>query len=59
MPVAYQEEASRIGFNPQYPLEARRIVDEREVVFEMIDGEKPGVLRAGKDFLYVLMPVSV
>jgi DNA polymerase III subunit beta len=59
LPVAYQEEALRIGFNPQYLLEALRVVDEPEVVFEMIDGEKPGVLRAGKDFLYVLMPVSV
>jgi len=59
LPVEYQEEALRIGFNPQYLLEALRVVDEPAVVFEMIDGEKPGVLKAGKDFLYVLMPVSV
>jgi DNA polymerase III subunit beta len=59
LPVAYQEEALRIGFNPQYLLEALRVIDEPEVVFELIDGEKPGVIKAGKDFLYVLMPVSV
>lgn len=59
MPIKYTGEKLSIGFNPQYILEVLRVVDVPEVVFELTDGSKPGLLRAGKDFLYVLMPVSV
>jgi len=59
MPVSYKGEAFDVGFNPQYMLEALRVIEEPEVILEFIDASKPGVIRAGKDFLYVLMPVSV
>ena len=57
--IDYKGEEFNIGFNPQYMLEALRVIEEPTVVFELSNAEKPGVLRAGKDFLYVLMPVSV
>ncbi|MBN1766458.1 MAG: DNA polymerase III subunit beta [Sedimentisphaerales bacterium] len=59
MPVEYQGEEFKIGFNPQYILEALRVVEELDIVFELSDPGKPGVIKAGKDFLYVLMPVTV
>ena len=55
----YEGAELKIGFNPQYILEALRVIEEPEVVLEFIDEAKPGLLRAGKDFLYVLMPVTV
>ena len=55
----YHSDAVEIGFNPQYLLEMLRIVDEDEVTFEFSDGKKPGLLRCGKSFLYVVMPVTV
>lgn len=47
-----------ISFNPQYVREALNVLKEEKVRFEMKDGSRPGVLREGADFLYVLMPVS-
>jgi len=59
VPVEYKGGEFKIGFNPQYLLEMLRVVTEPEVVCELIDESKPGVIKAGKDFLYVLMPVTV
>jgi len=59
MPVQYSGQAFQIGFNPQYILEALRVIEEPEMVFELSDASKPGVIKVGKDFLYVLMPVTV
>ena len=59
MTVRYEGKPVKIGFNPQYLLELLRVVDEPEVVMEFEDGTKPGLVRIGKNFLYVLMPVTV
>lgn len=59
MPVEYSGEDVKIGFNPQYLLEMLRVVNSDEIVFELTDGSKPGLVRSGKDFLYVIMPVTV
>ena len=57
--VDYQGEPIKIGFNPQYLLDMLRVLDEAEVTLEFVDSSKPGLIRAGRDFLYVVMPVSV
>ena len=59
MPLEYDGAEMKIGFNPQYLLEMLRVVETDEVVLELTDGSKPGLFRAGKDFLYVVMPVTV
>ena len=59
LPVQYDREESQIGFNPQYLLEMLRVVESEEVDFEFRDGKRPGLLRDGKRFLYVVMPVTV
>jgi DNA polymerase-3 subunit beta len=59
MKIDYKYNDANIGFNPQYLLEVLRVVDEPEVIFEFSDGGRPGILRSGKDFLYVIMPVAV
>ena len=47
-----------IGFNPQYLQDALKVLDSETVRLELKDGSKPGVIREGHDFLYVLMPVN-
>jgi DNA polymerase III sliding clamp (beta) subunit (PCNA family) len=47
-----------IGFNPQYLQEALKVLEADTVRLELKDGSKPGVVREGNDFLYVLMPVN-
>ncbi len=48
-----------IGFNPAYLVEALRIVDTDDIAFEMTAPNRPGLLKAGSNFLYVIMPVNL
>lgn len=48
-----------IGFNPAFLVDALRVVDTDEIRFEMTAPNRPGLLKAGPDFQYVIMPVSL
>ncbi len=48
-----------IGFNPHYLLDALKVVDEDRITFEFKAPNKPGVIRTGTNFLYVVMPVNL
>ena len=48
-----------IGFNPTFLTEALRVVDSDEISFEMTAANRPGLLRGGANFLYVIMPVNL
>ena len=55
----YEGADLEIGFNPQFLVEALKVVDVDEVTFEMSAANRPGLLRGGNDFLYVIMPVNL
>ncbi|MFO0893977.1 MAG: DNA polymerase III subunit beta [Phycisphaerales bacterium] len=55
----FQGEPIEIGFNPQYLTDALKVVDPGEVVIELKAPNKPGVLKAGGEFTYVVMPVNL
>jgi DNA polymerase-3 subunit beta len=57
--IAYEGEPMDIGFNPAYLTDALKVVDGGDVVIEMNASNKPGLIRSGSDFLYVLMPVDL
>lgn len=57
--AAYTGEAIEIGFNPAYVLDALKVVDESQVHLDLKAPNKPGVLRTGPNFLYVVMPVNL
>lgn len=59
MDISYDGGEIQIGFNPQYMLDMLRVLTEAEFVFELSEPNKPGLIRAGSDFLYVVMPVAV
>ncbi|MEM9295837.1 MAG: DNA polymerase III subunit beta [Planctomycetota bacterium] len=52
-------EDMEIGFNPAYLLDALKVVDQEQVQLDMKGPAKPGVLKTGNDFLYVVMPVNL
>lgn len=56
---SYDGDDVEIGFNPQFIAEALRVVPENEVILELKSTNKPGLLKAGNDFLYVVMPVNL
>ena len=55
----YTGEPVEIGFNPIYVLDALKVIDENQVSLELKAPNKPGVLRTGPNFLYVVMPVNL
>ena len=59
LPVEYGGEAIEIGFNPTYLLDALKVADQETVTFEMKTPNKPGLLKSGPGFLYVVMPVNL
>jgi DNA polymerase-3 subunit beta len=59
MPVDYKGEAIDIGFNPQFLIDALRVIQTPEFELELGQPDRPGLLRSGSDFLYVLMPINL
>ena len=58
-PIKLEGEPLDIGFNPTFLTDALRVVDAEEISLELSSSNKPAVLKAGSDFLYVLMPVDL
>src|SRR5436190_3873807 len=48
-----------IGFNPNFLTDALRVVDTDEISLELTAPNRPGLLRGGPNFLYVIMPVNL
>jgi DNA polymerase III subunit beta len=58
-PCKYEGSDVEIGFNPQFLIEALRVVDTDEISLEMTAPNRPGLLKGGTNFLYVIMPVNL
>ncbi len=48
-----------IGFNPKYLTDVLRNLSEEEIIFEVNDASKPGVIRKGEEYTYVILPMQV
>ena len=59
MPVEYDGEPIEIGFNPQFLSDALRVMRTAEFELELGQADRPGMLKSGQDFLYVLMPINL
>jgi len=59
MVVDYKGEAIEVGFNPQFLIDVLRVIDTAEFEIELGSADRPGLIRSGKDFLYVLMPINI
>ncbi|MBI1368339.1 MAG: DNA polymerase III subunit beta [Planctomycetes bacterium] len=56
---SYTGDAVEIGFNPQFILDVLKVADADTIAIELKAPNKPGTLKVGTDFLYVVMPVSL
>jgi len=54
----YDGNKMEISFNPDFFVDVLRVLTEEKISLELKDGDRPGLLRAGKDYQYVLMPVT-
>jgi DNA polymerase-3 subunit beta len=59
MVVDYKGEPINIGFNPQFLIDALRVIRAADFELELGEPDRPGLLKSGKDFLYVLMPINL
>ncbi len=55
----YVGEDIEIGFNPVFITDALKVMTETQVIMELKAGGKPGLIKSGSDFLYVVMPVTI
>jgi DNA polymerase-3 subunit beta len=58
-PCKFEGADIEIGFNPVFLVDALRVVNTDEITLEMLAPNRPGLLKAGPDFLYVIMPVNL
>jgi len=59
MAVDYKGPAIEIGFNPQFLVDVLRVVKTDEVELELGASDRPGVIKSGSGFLYIVMPVNL
>jgi len=55
----YSGEPVDIGFNPGFITDALKVVGTADVIIELKAPNKPGVIKTGQDFTYVIMPVNL
>ena len=59
MKVDYSGEPLEVGFNPQFLIEALRVIKTEDLEFNLGDSDRPGMIKGGSDFLYIVMPVNL
>ena len=61
LPIEYEGEPIEIGFNPAFLVDVLKVVSLDDVLIQMQEDTRPGVLcgQDRNDFLYVVMPVSL
>lgn len=58
VPAAYQGEPMTIAFNPEFWLDALKVLPQDELAIEVSAPDKPAVVRL-PDFLYVVLPMKL
>ncbi len=55
----YKGDDIEIGFNPAFITDALKVIADPQVVIELKASNKPGLIKSGQDFTYVVMPVNL
>ena len=58
IPVEYQGKELVIGFNPAYLMDVLKNLVDEKVELELIDSEKPGVVRSA-GYVYIVLPMRL
>jgi len=59
MAIEYTGEPISVGFNPQFLTDALRVIQAPEFELDLGQPDRPGLIRSGSDFQYVLMPINL
>ena len=59
MGVDYTAEPMEIGFNPQFLIDVLRVIKEDSFELHLGQSDRPGLIKSGSNFLYIVMPVNL
>jgi DNA polymerase-3 subunit beta len=59
IPIEYDGKPIDIGFNPQFLIDALRVIKTDDFELQLGQSDTPGLIKSGADFIYVLMPISL
>ena len=59
MAVEYDAEPIEVGFNPQFLVDVLRVLKADEFELHLGQGDRPGLIKSGSNFLYIVMPVNL
>lgn len=59
MPVDYTDEPMEIGFNPQFLVDVLRVIRANDFELHLGLSDRPGLIKSGTNFLYIIMPVNL
>jgi DNA polymerase-3 subunit beta len=57
--VSYKGKNLSVGFNPNYLIEVLKSIDTNDVSLELADSDRPGVIRLGNEYVYVVLPMQI
>ncbi len=57
--INYKGKNISIGFNPTYIIELLKNLNQEDIDFEIGDVDKPGVIRIGSEYIYVVLPMQL
>ncbi|MGB2706287.1 MAG: DNA polymerase III subunit beta [Candidatus Omnitrophota bacterium] len=57
--VSYKGKDLAVGFNPNYIIEVLKNIDAKEIGFELAESDRPGVIRLGSEYVYVVLPMQI
>ena len=53
------DEEFEVAFNPFFMIDVLKIIETDELTLQMKSANKPGLIRAGSQYVYVIMPVNI
>ena len=59
MPVEYSGDSIEIGFNPQFLVDVLRVISADDFEMHLGQSDRPGMIKSGAAFLYIVMPVNL
>ena len=59
MDVEYNAAPMEIGFNPQFLIDVLRVMKADDFELHLGQSDRPGLIKSGSNFLYIVMPVNL
>ena len=59
MVVEYSDAPMEIGFNPQFLIDVLRAIKADDFELHLGEPDRPGLIKSGADFVYIVMPVNL